>query len=848
MWNWRFVYRLLGILVPLSLVLGVVLWLLFNAEASGIRQIARADEQHVIQLAVQLIEAELDRVRGDALYLAEQSSLRQWLETGDPATQARLGEDLLTFTRHRGLYDQARLLDEAGRERVRVDWNGGIPRATPPEQLQDKTDRYYVQRTLALDKGGIYVSPFDLNIEHARIERPLKPMIRFGTPVFDQTGKPRGLIMLNYLGRRLLDRLRKVTTGSGNHPWLLNADGYWLLGPTPRQEWGFMYPDRRSLSFASEYAEIWSAMQGGRVQDQVAHNDGIFSYRRLEPETLPLGLNAERWFLVSRLPREVVAGELAGRSLNYLLVFLILTLLLALVGGVIVRKDLQRRLAVAGISDSEARFRGLLDSAPDAIVIIDRAGQINLINNQAEKWFGYSRDELIGQPVEQLIPERFRGRHTVYRQDYSEKPVVRPMGAGVELFGRRKNGTEFPVEISLSPLKSAGGLLVTGIIRDITLRKRAEEAQHLIEARYRELVNNLPVGVYRSSGDESGCFLEVNQAMLEMFEAEFPDELMNCALGDLFCDRARQRAFSDRLHRQGHVNSEEHHMKTLRGKNFYAAITAVKKQDFTGRIYFDGVIEDITERKESDLQIQQLNEVLRARTTALESTNRELEAFSYSVSHDLRAPLRAIDGFSSTLLSDYAGSLDERGRDRLQRVRAAAQRMATLIDDLLKLSRVSRTELKQELVDLTRLAGKVLEELRQVEPQRRVRFTVQPDLYVQGDVRLLHVVMDNLLGNAWKFTGQCAEALIEVGGSAGEDGICVFHVRDNGAGFDMAYVDKLFGAFQRLHDSSEFPGTGIGLATVQRIIHKHGGRIWAEGGVGDGATFYFTLDRTRSAT
>jgi light-regulated signal transduction histidine kinase (bacteriophytochrome) len=289
-------------------------------------------------------------------------------------------------------------------------------------------------------------------------------------------------------------------------------------------------------------------------------------------------------------------------------------------------------------------------------------------------------------------------------------------------------------------------------------------------------------------------------------------------------------------------------MKTLRGMNFYAAITAVKKQDFAGRIYFDGVIEDISERKESDLQIQQLNEVLRARTTALESTNRELEAFSYSVSHDLRAPLRAIDGFSSTLLSDYAGSLDERAQDRLKRVRAAAQRMAALIDDLLKLSRVSRSELKQELVDLSRLAGKVLEELRQAEPQRRVRLTVQPDLYVQGDARLLRVVMDNLLGNAWKFTGQCAEAVIEVGGSAGEDGACVFHVRDNGAGFDMAYVDKLFGAFQRLHDSGEFPGTGIGLATVQRIIHKHGGRIWAEGNVGAGAIFYFTLDRTRSAT
>ena len=203
--------------------------------------------------------------------------------------------------------------------------------------------------------------------------------------------------------------------------------------------------------------------------------------------------------------------------------------------------------------------------------------------------------------------------------------------------------------------------------------------------------------------------------------------------------------------------------------------------------------------------------------------------------------MRAIDGFSRTLLNEYTDRLDDKGRDRLRRVRTAAQRMADLIDDLLKLSRVTRTEVKWESVDLTQLASTVIETLRQDEPERVVRFSVQSGMTAYGDARLLRVVMDNLLGNAWKFTSQRPEAIIEVGYSLNEK-VLTYFIRDNGAGFDMAYADKLFGAFQRLHGTEEFPGTGIGLATVQRVIHKHGGRIRARSAVDQGAIFYFTLD------
>lgn len=224
----------------------------------------------------------------------------------------------------------------------------------------------------------------------------------------------------------------------------------------------------------------------------------------------------------------------------------------------------------------------------------------------------------------------------------------------------------------------------------------------------------------------------------------------------------------------------------------------------------------------------------------LKAVNKELEAFSYSVSHDLRAPLRHIDGFSQALSEEYAGAFDDKGKNYLRRMRGASQRMGELIDDLLRLSRVTRAEMRHERVSLSDLARTVAEELQKTEPDRRVEWAIAPRLAAEGDRPLLRVALENLLGNAWKFTRNRPGAKIEFG-MIRREGRSAYFVRDDGAGFDMAYAGKLFSPFQRLHREEEFPGTGIGLATVQRIVHRHGGRIWAEGAVGRGATVFFTL-------
>jgi PAS domain S-box-containing protein len=281
--------------------------------------------------------------------------------------------------------------------------------------------------------------------------------------------------------------------------------------------------------------------------------------------------------------------------------------------------------------------------------------------------------------------------------------------------------------------------------------------------------------------------------------------------------------------REGRIEDEGWRVRKD-GTRFWANVVITALRENGRLIGFAKVTRDLTERMQNE-------ERLRAAVT-------ELDAFAYSVSHDLRAPLRSIDGFSQILLEDYGAKLDDAGREALERVRAATQRMGGLIDDLLKLSRVSRGEMRKETVDLSALAAAIVRDLRSREPQREVEVTIAPAprLTVQGDPRLLGIALENLLGNAWKYTSKRSDARIEFWGTAlPQEGERIFYVRDNGAGFDMRYADKLFGAFQRLHGASEFEGTGVGLATVQRILLRHGGRIWAEAKVNEGATFYFTV-------
>jgi PAS domain S-box-containing protein len=476
------------------------------------------------------------------------------------------------------------------------------------------------------------------------------------------------------------------------------------------------------------------------------------------------------------------------------------------------------------------------------MVIVDQQGRINFVNSQTESMFGYSRDELLHQEVEILLPERFRGKHHGHRQGFFSDPKVRIMGAGRELYARRKCGAEFAVEISLSPLRTPDGLLVLSAIRDITKRKQAEEALRRSDENLRLLV--LGVKDYAILMlDLDGCVTTWNEGA-QRIKGYRADEIVGTHFSKFYTpeDVGRDKP-SEELKiamKQGRFEEEGWRVRKD-GSYFWASVVITLLLDKDGQPRgFGKVTRDITERKQAKQEAERQSEELAQSHARLLAANRELESFSYSVSHDLRAPLRTIDGFSHALLEDCADRLDDMEKSHLNRIRAATQRMGCLIDDLLNLSRLTRTELHTQIVDISALAHSIATDLQSIEPERKIDLQIEDGLQTTADPGLLRVVLQNLLNNAWKFTSQRPSARIEFG-YALVDGTRAFFVRDDCAGFDPAYADRLFGAFQRLHAMTEFPGTGVGLATVQRIVSRHGGRIWAKSAVDCGATFYFTL-------
>lgn len=490
--------------------------------------------------------------------------------------------------------------------------------------------------------------------------------------------------------------------------------------------------------------------------------------------------------------------------------------------------------------DSFQRLAAIIDSSNDAVIGKTLDGTVTSWSKGAEKMFGYTAREAIGKSITMLFPRGLvKEEMRILQKIARGEPVDH-----YETVRVRKDGSLIDVSVSISPIRDDAGNTVgaTKIARDITKQKRAEKALRAANERFWVTLDNLIEGC--QVVDHDYRYLYLNAAAARQGKHAL-DELLGRRMEEVYPGIESTPMFASlRLCMEERVPARlENAFRFPDGSTgwFDLRLEPIPEGVFI-------LSEDITEEKQMNEELlrhrEHLEELVRDRTAQLETANRELEAFSYSVSHDLRAPLRHIDGFADLLVKHAGASLDEEGRRYLEIIADSAKKMGDLIDELLVFSRMARSPMQTMTIDLTHLVQAAIRDLRWEVDTRAVEWTVDPLPTVTGDMAMLRLVFMNLLSNALKYTRTRPTAAIHVGTEASSEET-VIYVRDNGVGFDMKYVGKLFGVFQRLHSAAEFEGTGIGLANVRRIIERHGGRTWAKSELGNGATFYFSLPNTR---
>jgi PAS domain S-box-containing protein len=495
----------------------------------------------------------------------------------------------------------------------------------------------------------------------------------------------------------------------------------------------------------------------------------------------------------------------------------------------------RKRMELA-LRESEEKFSKAFHAIPEGVSISTVNGGVFLdVNESFLRATGFTREQVIGHTADDLKLWNTSEEHKQMIRSVVEHGSV----VNEERQFVKESGETITLLFSANIIHIAGEPCIITITNNITERKRMEQAVRESEEKFSKAFHAIPESVSIVT-ENGGIYIDVNESFLRANQLTREQAIGHSAVElKIGNNPAIHEEMVRSVKEHGSIVNEDRQLITESGEEMTLLFSASMIQ-IAGKPCIITISNNITERKQGEKQLKKALAELQSSAAQLKATNKELESFSYSVSHDLRSPLRSIDGFSQALLEDYAPNLDETARDYLNRMRSASQKMGELIDGLLKLSRLTRNDMHYESVDLSALAQDIAARLQETDPERKAEFIITPGLKAAGDAQMLRVMLENLVGNAWKFTRKVPQARIEFGSSVsgGEE---TFFIKDNGAGFDMAYRDKLFSAFQRLHDTRDFPGTGIGLATVQRIINRHGGAIRAEGAVGRGASFYFSL-------
>ena len=886
-----------GMILCFAAMIVVTGFLYFRNEAANARRTAQDQLSAIARLKVDQIVNWRNERLGDAGSLTDSPflsrALAEWTETNNSA----LKEELLLFfqalSKH---YQYSDILFVGMDNRIRLSLQDRSP--SVPSLIKDAaTVAFKKQKPVMMDLHTVpdrYEPHFDL----------LAPIFRRD----NERIAPLGLVVLRCSARQLFYPIVEYwpTTSSTAETLLVEKSGEDVL---------FLNDLRHRKGSALKYrlplrkTNLPAALG---VQGYRGVAEGI-DYRGVPVVAAMKAVPDTPWVMVAKIDQQEIYAPLRERGWSTGIVVLVMTFFLALVVGFLWWRRDRRWIVRQMIADRKEKelareIEYFLKSAQDIIIFADDEGHIFDANRRALEAYGYSLDELKSMNLSELSPPGAHGETMLHLLDPNKEN--HPVFETVQL---RKDGSTFPVEISVGLVEIAGVVKIMEIVRDITERKLAENEReiateflrivnesttkkamiHAALTFFKERVGCEAVGIRLQDGEDYPYFetrgfppefvLLENSLCARDEKGQVIRDLTNLPIIECMCGNVIRGRFdpsksfftadgsfwSNGTSELLATTSDKDRLTRTRNRCNGAGYESVALMPLRSREECMGLLQLNDHRRgvfsketiylwerlagyltiallrfRDEEEIRQLNQTLEQRvidrTVKLENTNKELEAFSYSVSHDLRSPLRGIDGFSKVLLEDYADQLDETARGYLFRVRKAAQRMGFLIDDLLRLSRITKKEIALEPIDLSRIAADIIETLRRNEPERSVETVIRDKINAIADPYFIHIAMENLLNNAWKFTGKNQKAKIEFGVFR-QDGENIYYVSDNGVGFDMAYMDKLFRPFQRLHREDEFPGTGVGLATVHRIINRLGGRIWVEAKPNDGVTFYFTI-------
>ena len=781
-----------------------------------------------------------------------------------------------------------------GRELVRVSQPWGYIEQTPEAELQEIGDETYFQDTIRQPRGTIHFSQIRLNREHGEISSPLTPTLRIAMPIFTPLGQVFGMFVVNVNMSYLFSDMHR-NLKSQQMLYVANNEGDYLVHPESLKTFGFDFGESHKIQSSIPDAAEWlaSTQSGGQP----------FIHTNFQKESV-IGLakaqfdpaDPERYVIVAIHDSYHHVLAKATTTQQETLLLSIGLLFFALIGALFLSrsivsplKDFSRAAAAVGRGEKKIRFpvyskdevgqlamsfnamaqqieerttllerkenqfREIVEAAPSGMIMVDQHGIIVLINQLMVQQFGYSQEELVGHKIEILLPERSKHNHPALRTAFFHSPQPRQMGQGRELYGRRKDGSEFPVEIGLNPLTTEDGEFVLAAVVDITERKHIQEAFIQSEAWNRLILNSAGEGIYGLDLEGKTTFVNSATATMLGYDSEMLIGVpMHATMHHTKSDGSPYPQEECPMYaaiRDGETHHVEDEILWRKdGTSFPAAYTSTpmrdEKQNIIGAVV---TFADISERKASELALLKWNK-------ALATSNQELDEFAYIASHDLKEPLRGIHNYSKILLEDHGEVLNNEAQVRCQTIIRLSRHMETLLDALLYFSRVGRSELGVGPTDLDSVLKDILESL-EVGLKERGTLVYVPDILptVTCDGIRVGEIFRNLITNAMKYNDK-SEKWIEIGyieSQIDEAAVRlprVFFVRDNGIGIREKHLETIFRIFKRLHGRDKFGGgTGAGLTMTKKMVERHGGRIWVESTYGEGSTFFFTLEPNHMA-